>query len=60
MYIYRCVYINICPYVHTCIYICVYIYIEGPSPDAANLNPEPVTPPRPTPGDVGASPKPTT
>ena len=42
------------------IYIYIYIYIERPSADAADPNPEHVTPPRPTPGDVGGSQKPTT
>ena len=34
--------------------------IERPSADAADPNPEHVTPPRPTPGDVGVFQKPTT
>ena len=34
--------------------------LKGLTADAADPNPEHVTPPRPTPGDVGRSPKPTT
>ena len=36
------------------------LYIERPSADAADPNPENVAKPRPNPGDVGGSPKPTT
>ena len=39
-------------------YIC--ICIERPSADAADPNPEHITPPRPTQGDVGGSQTPTT
>ena len=38
----------------------MYINIERPSAGAADPNPEHVKPPRPTPGDVGGSQKPTT
>ena len=38
----------------------MHMYIERPSADAANANPERVTAPRPTPGDVRGAPKPTT
>ena len=40
--------------------LCIYIYIERPPADAADPNPERVTPPRPTLGDVRGSPKQTT
>ena len=39
------------------VYIHIHIYVERPSADAADPNPEHVTPPRPTPGDVGRFPK---
>ena len=41
-------------------HIYTYMYIERSSADAAHPSPEHVTPPRPTPGDVGGSQKPTT
>ena len=47
-------------YIHVYTYIYIYIltYIEGPSADAADLNPAHVTPPGPSPGDVREFPKP--
>ena len=54
IYIYLCIYICIC----VCIYI--YIYIAKPLADAADPNPEHVTPSRLTPGKVKRSLTPTT
>ena len=51
VYIYMCICMYIYLYIHTYMYI--YIHIERPSVDAADPNPEHVTPPRPTSGDVG-------
>ena len=42
---------------HIYIHIYIYTYIERPSADAADTNPEHVTSPRSTPGDVGAVPE---
>ena len=54
LYIHIYIYIHIM-YIRMCMYI--YIYIERPLSDAADPNPEHVTRPRPTPGDVGRSTK---
>ena len=56
MYLYVYIYVHI--YIHTCIYIYIYIYIERPPADAADPNPEHVTPHRPTPGDIWNTAKP--
>ena len=59
-YIY--IYIYVYVHEHMCIYLRIFsfvYFIERPSADAADPNPERVTPPRPTPGDV-RSPEPTT
>ena len=42
------------------IYICTSIFIERPSAAPADSNPEHITSPRPPPGDVKGSAKPTT
>ena len=55
MYIYVHLYIYIHNYIRIHIYMYMNVYIERPSADAADPNPEHVTPPRPTPGDVGRS-----